>query len=273
MESFPPGCELAANKVLSPLPPFQPPQFLSLPFMVTFVGEVSASTAPTHSSAHHLLALLLEVTTGLLVAKSSAPLSVFPFLTRPLSNIWPLTAPASWLFLPQVADLSPASLVAPFQMSLKTSLYLSWKCWCSRHSVWDPLLREHMPPVWAHDTSKALQWWLSNLCLQPPPPPCALDLKIQLFSNSSLDVSQTSQIHHVQNITPYLSPQTCSAPNVQKMVLQSKQTDSLMTTFSHHHHHLPTTLPINETQILVHPTSQLSYQFHPPLSVPFSPLV
>lgn len=41
-----------------------------------------------------------------------------------------------------------------------------------------------------------------------------------------------------------------------------------MTTFSQDHHHLPVTLPINETQILVHPTSQLSYQLHPPLSVP-----
>ena len=36
----------------------------------------------------------------------------------------------SWRKLP---GLSPASLGASFQMSLKMSLYLSWKCWCSPH--------------------------------------------------------------------------------------------------------------------------------------------
>lgn len=79
----------------------------------------------------------------------------------------------------------------------------------------------------SHLGFKTHWWWLSNLCLQPPPPPWPLDLKTQLFPNSSLDVSQTSQVHHVQNRTRYLSPQTCSAPDVQRTVLLSKKTQEI----------------------------------------------
>lgn len=241
---FPPGHELTANKSSTPLPT---PLISLLPAhghiywesLFPYLPLTPQPTVPGTAMGTDLLG----VTAGLLVEEPS------PYLTFGQH----LTAGHSHHSFPDIHCGSPSCLS---QNSFSDFLVgSSCKCWCSQFCPRPP-----SPPACASWVSSSHLGSNAHICVSSPHLPLELNLKTQLLLEGAWGVSQAPHIHHGQNRTCYLSPQTCCISDVQRILLfkQSYEICSWFISLSQPPPHINQS--ISQTQSLVYSIFKLSLQ-------------